>query len=402
MASLVATSLALSLYLYSQKDRPNWSGPLHLFIAVTGALLIIILQSRTGQLGTAVALLLLGPYIIRGSYRQLLIWFATFALGLGLGVNNLYYAEDNASFKREAAIYTQDNTRRAHYGQSLDLVRKNTLMGVGYGRFEEAWQTGYAQSPDRSVDTTWFLQNLQHPHNEILYWAAEGGLLPVAGMLLIAFSFLQLLRQHSWPQSLAWLAVLTPIGLHTQTEMPFYTSALHWLVFLGLLNFIDASGGQRRMSDVPNVRLMRVCAVLFPLIGAPFMLTGLHTHYLLDRFQAAPVENMELLNEIVNPVIALDKIQGARMGLQFIWAMSEQDSEALQDYIDWADKLASTEPRIYLYYNRILALRQLEQDAAADTLLLEARWRFADHKELAPLLDGSAEASFILPATTID
>jgi O-antigen polymerase len=390
MASFVASGLAISLYLYSQNNRPAWSAPLHLFVVVTGALLIIILQSRTGQLGTLIALALMIPYAMRGSSKRLLTWLATLTLGLGLGVTNFYYTDDNSSFKRETAIYSQDDTRQQHYNQSLDLVRNNTLMGVGYGRFEEAWQTGYAQSPNRSVETTWFLQNLQHPHNEVLYWAAEGGLLPVVGMLLMAFGFLQLLGRHAWRKSLAWLALVAPIGLHTQTEMPFYTSALHWLVFLGLLNFIDASDGRQRMLHLPNVRLMRTCALLFPLIGVTFMLTGLHTHYLLDRFQAAPMENVELLDEIINPVIALDKIQGARMGLQFVFAITEEDHEALREYVTWADKVASTEPRIYLYYNRIMALRQLEQFSAADALLAEARWRFADHPDLKPLLDGSA------------
>lgn len=402
MASLVATGLALSLYLSSQPNRPIWSGPLHVFVTIAGALLIILLQSRTGQLGTLVALLLLIPYVKQHVGKRLLMWFATLAFGLGIGVFNLHFAENNASYKRDTTIYMQDNTRQEHYAQSVDLFQNNPLTGVGYGRVEEAWQTGYAESPDRSATTTWGLLNLQHPHNEILYWAVEGGLLPVAGMLLVAFGLLQLLARNSWPTSLAWLALATPIGIHTQTEMPFYTSALHWLVFLGLINFIDTSNGQRRQRNLPNVRLARSCAWLFPLIGVPFMLTGLHTHYLLDRFQRAPVENTALLDDVINPVIALDKIQKARMGLQFIWAISAKDNEALRDYVSWADKVAITEPRIYLYYNRIVALRQLEQTVAANTLLAEARWRFADHEDLAPLLDGSAEASVMLPATAVD
>jgi O-antigen polymerase len=402
MASLVATGLALSLYLYSQPDRPAWSGPLHAFVAASGALLIIVLQSRTGQLGAFLALLFLAPYVGQRSRRHLVTWLMTLTLGLGLGFYSQNYSDSVTSVKRDAAIYTQDSLRVQVYATSLDLIAANPLMGVGVGRFEEAWQTGYAQSAERTVETARSMLNLIHPHNEILYWAVEGGLLPVMGLLVMVFSLSQLLRRHPWRTSLAWLGLLVPIVLHTQTEMPFFASSLHWLLLLGLLNFIDASGGQRHELRLPSARLARLCAWLFPLIGVPFMLTGLHTQYLLARFQDAPMENVELLDEIINPIIALDKIQGYRRGLQFVLAISEKDTETLRDYIVWADKAAIAEPRLYLYYNRIIALRQLEQSAAADELLAAARWRFADHPKLTPLLDGSAEASFMLPTTATD
>jgi O-antigen polymerase len=399
MASLVATGLALSLYLCSQPDRPVWAGPLHAFVAASGALLIIVLQSRTGQCGAFLALLFLAPYVVQRSRRNLVSWLMTFTLGLGLGFYSLNYSD---SVKREAAIYTQAGARVQIYSTSLDLIAANPLMGVGVGRFEEAWRTGYAQSAERTVETARPMLNLIHPHNEILYWAVEGGLLPVMGLLVMVFGLSQLLRRHPWRTSLAWLGLLVPIVLHTQTEMPFFASSLHWLLLLGLLNFIDACGGQRHELHLHNARLARLCAWLFPLIGVPFMLTGLHTQYLLDRFQDAPMENVELLDEIINPIIALDKIQGYRRGLQFVLAISEKDNATLRNYIAWADKAAIAEPRIYLYYNRIMALRQLEQTAAADALLAEARWRFADHPKLTPLLDGTAEASFMLPTTATD
>jgi O-antigen polymerase len=402
MASLVATSLALSLYLFSQPERPIWCLPLHIFVTVAGALLIVVLQSRTGQLGTLLALLLLLPYVGLRSRSTLTRWLAMLSLGLGLGWFSLNYSDSVTSVKREVSIYSDPGVRKELYGQSLELIGTNPLMGVGYGRFEDAWQSGYAQSPGRSAETTWAMQNLEHPHNEILYWAVEGGLIAVAGMLLVALGFLHLLSHSPWRTGMAWLALLVPISLHTQTEMPFYASTLHWLLFLGLLGFVDASGGQRRQLNLPNVRLVRLCAWLFPLIGVPFMVTGLHTHYLLERFQAAPMDNVELLDDIINPVIAMDKIQGYRMGLQFVWAMAEKDKKALREYISWANKAAIYEPRLYLYYNRVLALRQLEQWAAADALLEEARWRFADHAALLPLMDGTAEASFKLPTAATD
>ena len=400
MASLVATGLALSLYLSSQADRPKRSESLHVFVAVSGALLTLVLQSRTGQLGTLLALLLLLPYVKQHAGRHLVIWFTALTIGLGLGLLSMTFSENVARVMSE--VYTQAGPREQVYGISLELIGNNPLMGSGYGRFEEAWQLGYAQSAERSVDINWSMLTLQHPHNEVLYWAVEGGLLPVFGLLIVGFAFLRLIATQPWRTSLAWLALVVPISLHTQTEHPFYSSPFHWLVLLGLLNFIDTSSGQQYQLRLSNVRLARLCAWLFPLIGVPFMLTGLHTHYLLDRFQRAPMENKALLDEVINPIITLNKIQKARRGLQFIWAMSDGDTESLKDYISWADNLAITEPRFYLYYNRIMALRQLEQTAAADTLLAEASWRFADHKDLAPLLDGTAKASFMLPATAID
>jgi O-antigen polymerase len=389
MASFTATALAISLYLAALKEYQRFR-IYYLGIAFAGAFLINVLQSRSGQLGCLGAILLLTPLVFQQAKKATSLWLGLALLGFAAGYFVMYYADSINSVKRLADMtsYGGDAARLAIYGESLQLIADQPFSGVGYGNFEGAWQMQYASAPDKDPDLARAMFNLEHPHNEILLWTVEGGLLPLAGLLVIGIGFIRLLftqgPQH-WRQSLALLALVLPIAFHTQTEFPFYTSALHWLVFIGLLYFIDASLSQPRQISCPNTLVPATGAWLLPLVTVPFMLTGLHTQYLLTRFEAEPETQEALLTQVINPFSALDRLQRDVMGLRFIAAMESGDKAALNEYVSWAETAARHKPRLYNYSNRIQALRQLGRNKEADELLAEAKWRFTDSPELAPL-----------------
>ncbi|MDT8371359.1 MAG: hypothetical protein RQ783_05105 [Gammaproteobacteria bacterium] len=55
----------------------------------------------------------------------------------------------------------------------------------------------------------------------------------IAGIGLAAFAFGVIITLIKLPHSrrYAYGAMLLPIALHTQVELPFYISSLHWFVF---------------------------------------------------------------------------------------------------------------------------------------------------------------------------
>ena len=386
MASFTATALAISLYLAVQKEHQD-SRIYYLGSACIGAFLLNILQSRAGQLGGLGAMLLLAPFAYQQARKTTVLWFGLVLLGFAAGYVVIFYIDSINSVKRLADItsYGGDAARLAIYGESLQLIADQPLAGAGYGNFEAAWQIQYAGSPDRDPHLARAMFNLEHPHNEVLLWTVEGGLVALAGLLVIVIGFLRLLFSHGlqhWRQSLALLALVLPIALHTQTEFPFYTSALHWLVFVSLLYFIDGTRSEPRQISCPNILLPAMGAWLLPLALVPFMLTGLHTQYLLTRFEAAPKAEEALLDRVINPFSAFDRLQRDVMGLRFLAAMENGDQTALAEYVAWATAAARHKPRLYNFNNRIQALRQLGQNAAAEQLLTEARWRFADSPKL--------------------
>lgn len=92
MASFMATGLALTLWCWptlSGRGTRLWGATL----LVGTALLLVVLQSRVGQLGGLLALLMLLPWLRR---RQGLAALWLVLLGLGLGLLSLYWGGDQA------------------------------------------------------------------------------------------------------------------------------------------------------------------------------------------------------------------------------------------------------------------------------------------------------------------
>jgi O-antigen polymerase len=74
-------------------------------------------------------------------------------------------------------------------------------------------------------DSTIPLPNTQaqtHPHNELLFWWIEGGVIPVLSLLLFALWFsIRVWRHGTINHKAVWVCCI-PILLHTQTEYPLY------------------------------------------------------------------------------------------------------------------------------------------------------------------------------------
>jgi O-antigen polymerase len=111
--------------------------------------------------------------------------------------------------------------------------------GYGYGGFEGVFLRNYLT--DRAFDPSMRMIEyaLTHPHNELLYWGVEGGIVPMLGILIAIGTFLMRLARTPWRAALPLLALVSPLTVHVQTELPFYHSAAHWFVLLLLVYFVD-------------------------------------------------------------------------------------------------------------------------------------------------------------------
>ena len=84
MASLMATGLLLSIYLLigdkeSRSPSIRW---LAYFQVFASSLLLVVIQSRTGQLGALLGILLLLPVLLKSRLR--IVFNITFLIGLGI------------------------------------------------------------------------------------------------------------------------------------------------------------------------------------------------------------------------------------------------------------------------------------------------------------------------------
>ena len=383
MASLVATGVVVGLYLsINVAGRKQWQRARWLFVhAAFCGFFLVILQSRVGQLGAILALLLVLPLGYDRNPRLVFVWLLSLSAGLFLGVVALSMPSDGPV--RGVSIYTQAGSRVAIYQHSAHMIQQSPWRGVGYGNFAVAWQNHYADDA-RHNDEVFLdgLHGLHHPHNELLLWAVEGGIVPILGLFLIVGIFLWQCRSRSRWRTLALLALPLPLALHSETEFPFYSSVLHWLIFLALIFLVDLKAGQKIIIAYPRPQLPRLLAWVLPSVVLIYMLSALQANYLMTRFEATGRDNGQWLTRIVNPLPVLNRLDANVMHLVLERGLNTGDQKALEDYVDWSEKRLKHKPVAQVFHNQILALQALGQTIAADAALCRARHLMGNHRAL--------------------
>ncbi|AML56696.1 Wzy polymerase domain-containing protein [Serratia rubidaea] len=247
LASFIATGLMLALLLLlspsfslstPQAERAR-QYILGLLLLIFPALLVW-LQSRIGWLSGLISctlLLLLGWKTAR--VRTLttigIIGLSiTFAIFFKLGGNIIDIEHVNSNHARLIMLKT-----------TLGMITEKPWQGWGYGGFEYNFQH-YRMAQGLS---TLGLGIVTHPHNELLFWWAEGGVVALIGMLILIYIGarfvwricrpVQYISQQQIFLARALICTLLPILLHCQTEYPFTLSSAHWVIFLLLLAQLD-------------------------------------------------------------------------------------------------------------------------------------------------------------------
>lgn len=150
------------------------------------------------------------------------------------GQDILSYAQDGA--QEEVTLLTSlrqmAGTRPTIYWVSLQMFLDSPLKGHGIGAFRKQYllyQGAFLRS-----NPTWKGEfSLSHPHNELLYWGAELGLVSLLAFVYLLLYWIFALRRKYLDPYIFFLA--SPFVLHSLLELPFYHSAPHWLAFLVIL-----------------------------------------------------------------------------------------------------------------------------------------------------------------------
>lgn len=237
-ASLMVTAIVLAIYALIYVPVHTLIKGVAVVLIALASLVLMASGSRVGLLGVLLAL----PLMLLANWQSLKQQKATFlavmlalmAGGLcGLTLSEGFY---KAHSKLERLAEAGQDVRPVIYRTSWELFKESPIHGHGIGRFSPVFHEKVAQHQAElgGVD---IIGNVRysHPHNELLFWAVEGGLLAVMGLLLFAFTVLFALYQQGWRKGLTFFALLFPITLHSMVELPFYTSVYHWFIFIFIL-----------------------------------------------------------------------------------------------------------------------------------------------------------------------
>ncbi|MFM4817394.1 Wzy polymerase domain-containing protein [Aeromonas veronii] len=396
MASFMATGLALAIWLELRREGGRLLMALRYGVILSAALLLVVLQSRVGQLGGLLALLLLMPQLHRQHLLSRVL--ALVILAVAIGLLSQYWM---AGAKRGLDIYQSGGVRADIWSFTYHLVTQNWLVGIGYGGFESAFLHRYVEARSLSPDIGMEIYNLDHPHNESLYWAVEGGIAPMVGMVIMGGALLWRLASVRWVNAVGLLALVTPIMLHTQTEYPLYHAIVLWWLLLTLIYIIDteieetnlASQGFSSWWDMEcrPWLLLRFMAIAIPLLVVPFMLTAIHTAWVVTKYERGGYKEPTLLLDIINPMAWLTRVEFDVNSVRLMVGLQTNNKTELEAYLEWGQAFVRHTPRANIYANMVIALNALGRREEANAMRAEALKLYPTE----PLLTGSASQAVI-------
>ncbi len=368
MASFMATGLALALYLLSAR-RPlsrslQWLAAAMLLLA---PLLLIVIASRVGLL----AALLLSPLQLWMLYRlnrrragiALLLLMAGVSAGLLLVMLN---GATRALMLPEPIFY-----RLTYWQEALDMIAERPWLGWGYGHFQHDFLHHFYTTHSSGMESV----AISHPHNEILLWGVEGGLLSLSGIALIVWGLWRLLR-HSRPVPLRpapWLAAL-PILLHMMVEYPLYLSAAHAVLLLVILRVSDL---RRRLRLPSHSQLpLRLTTAGIAALMVPYLLNGLHSALIITAVEKSGLRQFGPMSQVITPTpwqVRYDYDMQLRQLLQY---PQTRDMATLLSYQQWAENEIRVRPDANIYINLMAVSRLLQQPQRAADLQRQAKRLF--------------------------
>jgi O-antigen polymerase len=399
LASFIATGLALVLMLFLlptftcskahyERVRTHGLG----LLLVLFPILLVWLQSRIGWIGGGtVALLFLYRYHplnpLRAKWAVCLM-----SVGLLIGVIALFHGLHGEAGLRYISHGLSNHARYTMLHDTLAMIVQKPLLGWGYGGFEYEFQHfRLAQG-----FSTQGLGVVRHPHNEMLFWWAEGGLVALIGMLLLLGCGLRLLRvalKHDGAKSRTYkrpageasalCIVLLPIVLHTQTEYPFTLSAAHWAIFLLLLAQLDRQVGtvKERISLAPGTTTFFCSAIPAISITVFFLASiGLYANLSLTSIERNHLLDIEPAHRVMafDPWVNTERWLYDRQTHALLVFNQTREPHLLDDYAHWANSYLSRRIDKNVYAS-LIAIAQYQQDAIAhQRLQQEAQALFPD------------------------
>ncbi len=383
MTSFLSTGLVISAYLLARqphKYNHQLSAVALLYLIPSLAIPLIIANgSFLSILISLLSIICILPYLARfSSKKRFLGWCASVIMGLFIG--------SIASNVTNKAVFTFHNTQAftvqvSTLPQAVDMFIEKPFSGYGYGQFESSYILYTARQHQLNPDYPVGMPATEHPNNELLYWAVEGGLVPVIGMLLTALLVLSHIASAKKGTRIAMFSLFLPIFLQSQVGYPFYQSAIHWFTFIFLIFWVDQRTAKSRELHISSVSKfgMKFAAIAVPITTTVYVVTALHSHLLLNEFESKHAGELNELPNISNPHAWQERYDWNLYTAKLTNGIKNQDASLIQPYVDWSLELIQYRPRPELYSNLIIAYQALGEMSKAEQTRSEARYLFPDY-----------------------
>ena len=384
--SFLVTGLVICLYLIS---RPSFrlSSPLVKFLVIIAFTLAVYVIIASGSRVGLLSILLSVPLVLWSRRQQLRPQKNLLIILFVISCGSVWAGQSGLQQTMDKTVRATDNSyataRVAMYTIGLELVVKEPVHGYGIGGFLKAWNQQSSDFVSRHPETV-LPPYITHPHNELLFWMIEGGLLVLAGILIVIVGIILALYRCGFQRGGAYAAMLIPISLHTQVELPFYISAVHWFLWLFLIYLV-----LRHSSRTINVTFsaavtwsLRTVAVIFAIGVTLFMINTARAQadlysFLHDRNKQPPYLQLALNNLYFKPVA-----EQLAMRSMLYASIENNDRARVKIFETWAQEYVEINPELKMYEDLISASVFLRPEGKGCDAIKDGLTMYAHNKPL--------------------
>ncbi|MGH1432276.1 MAG: Wzy polymerase domain-containing protein [Neptuniibacter sp.] len=387
-ASLMATLLVLVYYLISRPTIKSTGFVVKValcFSAFSASYLIAASGSRVGLLGAFIALSIL----IMGRWRLLQLHKGIFFIiilftAVGAASQSSGLLKSSAKFDRALGGMEAD-VRWKVYKISWDLFLESPITGHGLGSFQKVFQDKRRTYQQENILHLGKAPRFSHPHNELFLWLVEGGLISLTGILVAAIvTFLQLIRV-GWQRGSGYAALLIPIALHSQVELPFYTSNTHWLLLLFLLFITHLHCKKKTPTTGLSLAANRLIPITFmsvAIIGSWFLIQAQIANAHLVKYAASRNTQQQYLNAPVSSYYFRQHALYLLYRHQMLEGLKNKEALPVLELINYTELLLETNPALMYYIELINAYNILGETEKRDQKLQEALNTYESNQKL--------------------
>ena len=386
MGIFMVTGCAISLFLIKNEKEHHYS-KIKLFLLISvpffASIILVAIKSKASFLGYFLSI---ATALFSSNLKDKWVqrWMIISALGFTFGMLSPKFFNKKFSERTLEASMGSNSVRIIFYKNSFNLFVDNPLLGKGYGSFRRKYREidalRLSNEPDSKVKDPSTI--LDHPHNEILLWAAEGGILPVVGLLIIAGSYMIMIFRIKLKRSLSYLSLALPILLSTQVSLPFSLSLTHWVTFLSIIYLTDMEIGKSFIFNFKFHRLAIIPAIIVPLIVTTYMIQTLQTSKIFYEYELTEYRDHNLLFKAKRPEAWKMKYENYKLKALFDHGMRTKNNTTLQLFLDESEQFLQFAPFIHLYKSMETALYAMGEIDKANAVRKRAEYMYPTHYSL--------------------
>jgi O-antigen polymerase len=366
LASYLSTCIVLSLYIMTRpiyNRLPLGLKVLQILAFGLSVYIVVATGSRVGLLSLLLAL----PLLFIARYRWLLKRRSNLFFLLLVTVISVYFGQAGLEMTVDKASKISEgqysDARLGMYKVGVELALERPLTGHGIGSFLRVWNiqstTFLQQNPDAA-----FPPAVTHPHNELIFWTIESGLAALIGILAVVVGISIALYRCGFQRGMAYAALLLPISLHMQVELPFYLSSLHWFVWLFIIFIVLRHQKQDKalILSVAARKALKVAAVILPIVSTFFLVNMVRAQADLYNFNNDAELQPPYLKVAFDNLYFRPKAEKAIMRTLLYQSIKSGDAGKVKQAETWLNETIISEPLLSLYIDKIAAAQFLRPD----------------------------------------